>query len=83
MWSSDVLDSATLRLNTWRRAFVSGGRNCETTIDAVIRALSNDLDTPTALAAIDRWAEESSETEVEGNNEDLRQVIDTLLGIVI
>ena len=83
MWSSDVLEAATLRLNTWRRAFVSGGRNCETTIDAVIRALSNDLDTPTALAAIDSWAEESSETEVEGNNEDLRQVIDTLLGIVI
>jgi L-cysteine:1D-myo-inositol 2-amino-2-deoxy-alpha-D-glucopyranoside ligase len=54
---SDLLD-AQERLDVWRGAITRGsGPDGPATIDALRAALTNDLDTIAALAAVDQWAE--------------------------
>lgn len=50
-WNPDLLPVAARRLESWRRAGPGNGA-----LDDVRAALDNDLDTPSALAAIDRAA---------------------------
>jgi L-cysteine:1D-myo-inositol 2-amino-2-deoxy-alpha-D-glucopyranoside ligase len=56
-WTEELLRSATERLARWRSAV---RRNAGTRADEVLvqvrAALANDLDAPTALAAVDAWA---------------------------
>jgi L-cysteine:1D-myo-inositol 2-amino-2-deoxy-alpha-D-glucopyranoside ligase len=55
--SSDLLD-AQERLDVWRGAITRGsGPDGAAAVDALRAALTNDLDTVAALAAIDQWAE--------------------------
>ncbi|EWT01768.1 L-cysteine:1D-myo-inositol 2-amino-2-deoxy-alpha-D-glucopyranoside ligase [Intrasporangium oryzae NRRL B-24470] len=84
IWTDADLDAAQQRLETWRSALSgNGGPVADQTIDDVRAALSNDLDSPTALAAVDRWA---SQTLTRGGEDPgapgvLARALDALLGI--
>ncbi|TQJ50857.1 cysteine--1-D-myo-inosityl 2-amino-2-deoxy-alpha-D-glucopyranoside ligase [Phycicoccus sp. SLBN-51] len=58
-WTPTHLEQAEQRLETWRAAVsVNTGPNADATLQQVRELLANDLDTPGALAAVDRWAKE-------------------------
>ncbi|MCB9412510.1 MAG: cysteine--1-D-myo-inosityl 2-amino-2-deoxy-alpha-D-glucopyranoside ligase [Actinobacteria bacterium] len=58
-WHDDELDAATRRLDAWRSAVSwPTGPPAEGVLAEVRNRLTNDLDAPGAMAAIDRWAEE-------------------------
>ncbi|MBB5789219.1 cysteine--1-D-myo-inosityl 2-amino-2-deoxy-alpha-D-glucopyranoside ligase [Jiangella mangrovi] len=79
-WSEDVLTAAQDRLARWRAAVSSGaGAPAEPVLAEVRERLADDLDSPGALAAIDRWAATA------GNDPDapalITALVDALLGI--
>lgn len=56
-WTADMLAVADERLARWRTAVTRPtGAPADATVRAVLAALADDLDAPTALAAIDGWA---------------------------
>jgi L-cysteine:1D-myo-inositol 2-amino-2-deoxy-alpha-D-glucopyranoside ligase len=56
-WTDDQLWTSVDQLDVWRRALAVGaGAPAAPVMDAVLEALANDLDAPTAVAAIDTWA---------------------------
>jgi L-cysteine:1D-myo-inositol 2-amino-2-deoxy-alpha-D-glucopyranoside ligase len=61
-WTDDLMVEAAARLERWRAAAASAGERAtegdgaEAALDAVRGALDDDLDTPAALAAIDKAA---------------------------
>lgn len=58
-WTSSHLADAEKRLDTWRSALsVNAGPSAEATVQRVRELIADDLDTPGALAAVDRWAHE-------------------------
>ena len=82
-WFDRDLLVAQTRLDLWRGAF-AGGLAMASVSDDVVAALSNDLDTPTALSLIDTWAQQS----LAGKGTDARAsrymsvLVDSLLGIM-
>ncbi|WP_129336216.1 cysteine--1-D-myo-inosityl 2-amino-2-deoxy-alpha-D-glucopyranoside ligase [Cellulomonas endophytica] len=57
-WTDAVLAEAQARLDRWRAALGgNGGVDAAGTLAAVRAAVADDLDTPTALSAVDEWAE--------------------------
>ena len=57
-WSDELLERSQVRLAHWRTALASPyGGDADTLIGEIITALSDDLDTPQAFRAIDRWAD--------------------------
>ena len=81
-WTDADLSSAQERLATWRTAVGSASRDqAETLVHAVRAALSNDLDAPAALSAVDAWA---ADTPGDGTGADLvRALVDARLGILL
>ncbi|AOS63452.1 cysteine--1-D-myo-inosityl 2-amino-2-deoxy-alpha-D-glucopyranoside ligase [Actinoalloteichus hymeniacidonis] len=86
MWTDDVLAAGTARLAKWRAAVaLQAGPPADEVIDRVRDHLSNDLDTPKALAAIDAWAAETAN----GRGDDttagglVSRAVDALLGIAL
>lgn len=87
-WSygHDKLGEATRRIKTWRSAM-----DCEQVGDAeallknIFAALSDDLDAPRALEAIDQWAQESVDRGIARDANlpsiNVAVVLDALLGI--
>jgi L-cysteine:1D-myo-inositol 2-amino-2-deoxy-alpha-D-glucopyranoside ligase len=56
-WSDDLLLSAQDRLSRWREAVrLDAGLNADEVLVQMRAALAQDLDAPSALAAIDAWA---------------------------
>ena len=55
-WSDAVLAEATERLERWRAAAANPTAPAAPAIAALRAALANDLDTPTALTVVDKWA---------------------------
>ncbi|WP_433003161.1 cysteine--1-D-myo-inosityl 2-amino-2-deoxy-alpha-D-glucopyranoside ligase [Kribbella sp. CA-294648] len=77
--SSDLLD-AQERLDVWRGAISRGsGPDGAAAVDALRAALTNDLDTVAALAAVDQWAETNGDDTTAPAL--IAQAIDALLGI--
>ena len=57
-WTDDQLWESVDRLDAWRRALAVGcGSAGGPVVDAVLGALATDLDAPTAVAAVDAWAD--------------------------
>jgi L-cysteine:1D-myo-inositol 2-amino-2-deoxy-alpha-D-glucopyranoside ligase len=86
MWHDAELGAAQRRLETWRSALSgNGGPVADQTVDDMRAALSNDLDSPTALAAVDRWASQALTRggEDPGAPGVLGRALDALLGIRI
>lgn len=84
-WTDKGLNEATHRLELWRKAFALGNKSKQYA-EELASTLADDLDTPTALALVDQWANETlSATEPAGINEHnhikMVAAIDALLGI--
>jgi L-cysteine:1D-myo-inositol 2-amino-2-deoxy-alpha-D-glucopyranoside ligase len=59
-WTDADLDVARARLDRWQRAVSgNGGPDATATLADVRSALGADLDAPTALAALDAWADDA------------------------
>jgi L-cysteine:1D-myo-inositol 2-amino-2-deoxy-alpha-D-glucopyranoside ligase len=52
-------------------------------IEKIVLALSNDLDTPTVLAELDKWASETLQGSGGGDSKELSSALDTLLGLAL
>ena len=83
-WTPGQLAGAQARLGRWRAAVALGaGPDAGPARDAVRARLADDLDTPAALGAIDRWADEALTRR--GTHPDapgeIRALADALLGI--
>jgi L-cysteine:1D-myo-inositol 2-amino-2-deoxy-alpha-D-glucopyranoside ligase len=83
-WAPEVLTEAEGRLARWRAAAaLPAGPSADATLARLRERLSDDLDTPAALAAVDRWADEAltsggSDAAAPGL---VRDAVDALLGI--
>jgi len=83
-WTGGRLPAAEARLEHWRRAVeLTSGPPAQALLGEVRAALADDLDTETAVSAIDRWA--AVATGVGGADPAapalVRQLVDALLGI--
>ena len=80
-WTDELLATAQQRVAAWREALASASLEDAASVMAQIRKhLANDLDAPSALDAIDRWAAQPASSNGEGANA-LRDGIDALLGL--
>ncbi|MEO6606212.1 MAG: cysteine--1-D-myo-inosityl 2-amino-2-deoxy-alpha-D-glucopyranoside ligase [Aeromicrobium sp.] len=81
-WFGGEIDAAEQRLAAWRAAVDrTTGPSGEHLVAAIRTAMTNDLDAPAALAAIDVWAEGSGDDDAAGAT--ARSAIDALLGILL
>ncbi|GAA1573055.1 cysteine--1-D-myo-inosityl 2-amino-2-deoxy-alpha-D-glucopyranoside ligase [Kribbella sancticallisti] len=79
-WTESELLDAQERLDVWRGAITRGsGPDGAAAVDAVRAALTNDLDTVAALAAVDQWAETNGDDTSAPAL--VAQAVDALLGI--
>src|SRR6478736_4979356 len=84
MWTHEQLDEAQQRLATWREALsCNGGPVADQTVDDIRAALADDLDSPRALEAVDRWASQalSRGGDDPGAPGILGRALDALLGV--
>ncbi|HET8987846.1 MAG TPA: cysteine--1-D-myo-inosityl 2-amino-2-deoxy-alpha-D-glucopyranoside ligase [Humibacillus sp.] len=84
IWEDGQLAEAQQRLTTWRSALSgNGGPVADQTVDDIRAALADDLDSPRALEAVDRWATQSLTRggEDPGAPGVLGRALDALLGI--
>ncbi|CAN7437878.1 cysteine--1-D-myo-inosityl 2-amino-2-deoxy-alpha-D-glucopyranoside ligase [Knoellia sp. LjRoot47] len=83
-YTPELLATAEARLARWREALsVNTAPSSDETVAAIRQALSSDLDAPSALAAVDAWAER---TLTAGGDEPgapgvLARALDALLGV--
>ena len=84
MWSEEILFSAEQALSRLRTVLTSHQiAPTDALTRKIIRALANDLDTPSALEAIDGWVQESLDGGAGGDVDDFKLTLDALLGIEI
>lgn len=85
-WTPAGLTEAVERLTRWRLAAdSSSGPDPEPIINEIRQAIADDLDTPRALAIIDRWATEALEhtgVHVDGPRQ-VAEAVDGLLGVLL
>ena len=85
-WTETDLKQGELRLQTWRSAVSPPtGPAPERTLEEVRRAISDDLDAPRALRAMDAWAEEQ---RLRGGDDPgapgvISRLSDALLGVAL
>jgi L-cysteine:1D-myo-inositol 2-amino-2-deoxy-alpha-D-glucopyranoside ligase len=85
-WIPEALDTARRRLARWREAVtLPAGPDATGTLERVRDRLADDLDTPAALVAIDRWADEAlTRRGAEPDSPALiRDLADALLGLAL
>lgn len=83
-WGPDLLIASQDRLTSWRHAVsLPTGPATDELLVSLRRQLSDDLDTPNALASVDRWVELA--TRRNGSDPDapsqVASIVDALLGI--
>jgi L-cysteine:1D-myo-inositol 2-amino-2-deoxy-alpha-D-glucopyranoside ligase len=84
MWQSSDLAAARIFLEDLRIALSRmEAAPTDGVIEEIIAALSNDIDTPRALKALQNWIAETSAGAVGGKPGELSRAIDALLGIAI
>jgi L-cysteine:1D-myo-inositol 2-amino-2-deoxy-alpha-D-glucopyranoside ligase len=85
-WTDGVLAEAETRLARWREAVsLPSTPAAQDTVTRLRDHLSDDLDTPGALAAVDAWAAEALQRHGRDTSAPalLRDAVDALLGIVL
>jgi L-cysteine:1D-myo-inositol 2-amino-2-deoxy-alpha-D-glucopyranoside ligase len=87
-WTGGRLPAAEARLARWRAAVALPAAPAAEKLLAEVRdALSDDLDTSTALAAVDRWAARALEAPAAGDDAEApattRRLVDALLGVAV
>ncbi|GAA4109473.1 cysteine--1-D-myo-inosityl 2-amino-2-deoxy-alpha-D-glucopyranoside ligase [Enteractinococcus coprophilus] len=85
-YSHEKLGEATKRFQTWRSALAcEQAGDAETVLKDIFAALSDDLDAPRALDAVDQWAQESIARGIPRASDlpsiTIAVVLDALLGI--
>jgi len=83
-WTDDLLKAAEQRLARWRAAASApAGPSGAALLTAVRAALSDDLDTPKALALVDEWVDGalSGEGDDSDGPELMSSTVDALLGV--
>ena len=76
-WTGGLLEAAGARLARWRAAVAERpGGSAGATPAAVLAAVRDDLDAPTALRAVDDWVAGSA-----GGGDQVRRVVDAVLGV--
>jgi L-cysteine:1D-myo-inositol 2-amino-2-deoxy-alpha-D-glucopyranoside ligase len=83
-WTEDLLEAAVQRLHRWREAVrLDAGLNADMVVEQVRAALRDDLDAPSALAAIDGWAGASMAIDSDDADAPRRiaEACDALLGV--
>lgn len=84
MWSDELLIQATKRVGYIRKALLTSSVAPTTAvIEKLVHALSDDLDTPSALAALDEWAADTLSGSNGGDSQELSLVLDSLLGLAL
>ena len=80
-WFDSELEVALTRLNTWRTA-LSHSFGAASPVTEIVRVMRNDLDTPSALKAIDDWATATLAGAVVEATSEVAVAIDAILGII-
>lgn len=82
-WTEECLVAARHRLDLWRRAFdARAGASGHDVLMQIRTHLSNDLDAPAALAAVDAWAAQSATDKSDESAGSLtRDAVMALLGV--
>jgi L-cysteine:1D-myo-inositol 2-amino-2-deoxy-alpha-D-glucopyranoside ligase len=85
-WTDGVLDEALARLGRWQAAVSRpDGPPAEALVEEIRAALADDLDAPSALAAVDRWA---AAQQADGGTDTgapglVSRAVDALLGVAL
>jgi len=77
-WRDELLEAAAARLARWRTAAGRAGADASFVLREVRSALTDDLDTPAAIASLDEWAADDS---LDGAL--VADAVDALLGITL
>jgi L-cysteine:1D-myo-inositol 2-amino-2-deoxy-alpha-D-glucopyranoside ligase len=84
MWSDLVLHKAQASITQLRAALSQeNSAPTEDLISSIVLALSDDLNTPLVVSTINTWSQETLAGAKGGNSDELRLVLDALLGIKI
>ncbi|CAM5730148.1 L-cysteine:1D-myo-inositol 2-amino-2-deoxy-alpha-D-glucopyranoside ligase OS=Streptomyces fumanus OX=67302 GN=mshC PE=3 SV=1 [Streptomyces fumanus] len=81
-----MLRDAVARLERWRAAVSRpDGPPAEALVEEIREALAEDLDSPAALAAVDRWAARQQETGSTDPSDPgvVSRAVDALLGVAL
>ncbi|MFE7613780.1 cysteine--1-D-myo-inosityl 2-amino-2-deoxy-alpha-D-glucopyranoside ligase [Streptomyces celluloflavus] len=85
-WTDSVLTEAEERLARWRAAVSRpDGPPADALLEEIRTALADDLDSPAALAAVDRWA---ASQQADGGSDEgapglVSRAVDALLGVAL
>jgi L-cysteine:1D-myo-inositol 2-amino-2-deoxy-alpha-D-glucopyranoside ligase len=85
-YTTDLLDEARTRLARWRAAVSRpDGPPADAVVEEIRSALADDLDSPAALTAVDRWvaAQEAGGGSDEGAPGVVSRAVDALLGVAL
>jgi L-cysteine:1D-myo-inositol 2-amino-2-deoxy-alpha-D-glucopyranoside ligase len=86
-WTDDYLDEAMSRLSAWQAAVTGGGPDPDDTVAQVRAAMADDLDTGSALTAVDEWAARAatsrSSDRARSGGDVVADVVSASLGIVL
>ncbi|MFM1844060.1 MAG: hypothetical protein RLZ78_140 [Actinomycetota bacterium] len=84
MWSKVLLEQAENQLAQIRKALeASNAAPTDIVIHKIIEALSDDLNTPMALSILADWSSSTLNGETGGNASELRDALDSLLGLLL
>lgn len=84
MWSKGLLEQAENQLAQIRKALeASNAAPTDIVIHKIIEALSDDLNTPKALSILADWSSSTLNGETGGNASELRDALDSLLGLLL
>jgi L-cysteine:1D-myo-inositol 2-amino-2-deoxy-alpha-D-glucopyranoside ligase len=86
-WTDSGFAEAKDRLSVWRRALAAAPEGSAEALIAEMRAaLASDLDAPTAVEAVDRWAAGAVSAAAAGSPQDralVSDAVEALLGVVL
>jgi L-cysteine:1D-myo-inositol 2-amino-2-deoxy-alpha-D-glucopyranoside ligase len=84
MWSADVLTKAQQELGLLKDALNKNSvAPTAGLIQEIINSLSNDLDTPAAIAKLNAWSLKTNQGSEGGDVSELRLILDSLLGLLL
>lgn len=84
MWSDSIVHKAQDEVAQLKEALnKSTSAPTEDLIKSIVAAISDDLNTPLVLSRLNAWATSTREGSHGGNSEELRNILDALLGLQI